>query len=141
MKKWMTLMMMVILLAGCQKTVNDQGQQQYKLDPNSTAKFEAATEGAISAGAALSVFFPWLLPFVTAAGGAFAAWKKVKPQLETAQSKEAMYYNTTDSIVQGIENFKATNPAEWEKLKAFLRVTPEIENVIKAIRGLPHIEG
>jgi len=131
-----------VFAVSCQKTENlETGETLYKLDPNTTAKVETAAAAAISIGTALSMLFPWLIPVVTAAAGALTTWKTVKPKLETAQVKEKLYYNTTSSIVQGIEIYKELNPKDWNKLKSFLKVTPELENVIKAIRKLPYVGG
>ncbi|HUS74061.1 MAG TPA: hypothetical protein VMY06_13460, partial [Sedimentisphaerales bacterium] len=131
-----------IFAVSCEKTSSlDAGETLYRLDPNTTAKVETAAAATISVGTALSVFFPILIPFVTAAAGALTAWKAVKPKLTTAQVKEKLYYNTTSSIVHGIEIYKEFNPQGWLSLKAYLKVTPEIENVIKAIRKLPYVGG
>jgi hypothetical protein len=135
----------VILLAGCLKSIDPvTGQTRVGLDPNSRV-VAAAEVGAGVVGATL----PFLGPLGGLIGGglltALAAWRKYKPLLLTAKSEAEQYHAAATATVLGIEDFKKENPEAWAKLGALIEpqlgkvglTGLQVENVIRAIRGLP----
>lgn len=129
--KWIMLAVCVLMM-GCQQAF------QQPVDPNVAANVEVVAETTLTVMTALSPFFPILLPVIAAGVGGLATWKKVKPKLLATQTKEKLYYKTTEAVVTAIEGFKVSNPDDWEKLEAKLIKTigPEANNVIRALRGL-----
>jgi len=139
---WMAVVIVLCLgVAGCIKSEGPGGETYYRVDPNIAAEVERDVAVGITILQALSIIWPELLPagLLIATGGGLAVWKKLKPQLTEAQTRQALYYATTEGVVGAIEQFKETNPTEWKKLKKQLDdlVGPEAENVIRALRGLP----
>jgi len=130
---------MCLCLVGCLKTVTPDGETKYSIDPNKAEKIEVIAEPVVGVLQALAPLYPALIPFATALGGAFAAWKTQKPKLVKAQTEGELYQNTTGTLVAILEKFKQTNPDEWAKLEEKLadKIGPETENVIRVLRGLP----
>ncbi len=139
------LMLAMVSMAGC-VTATDPvtGEKTYAVDPNSGVVKVVETAAAAAEVAAPFVAGPWGL-LLTAIAGAGAAWLKVKPSLTTAKAKAEHYYAATASVVTAIEEFKKQAPDAWTKLETAINeqltkqnVDPKtIENVIRAIRGLP----
>jgi len=118
------------------------GVKTVSLDPNVPAVAEPLVEAAAG-----------LAPLFGDAGilvggilvGILGAWRKVKPDLETAKSDAEQSYAAAAAVVEAVEEFKASNPSEWSKLGAMIEarlakqgMDPEvIKNVIRGIRGLP----
>lgn len=103
---------------------------------------EAVAEGV----AAVGPFFGATGALIAGiAAGALGAWKKVKPGLTVAKTEAEQYHATSAALVQALESFKETNPTEWDKMGALIAaelnkqgIDPKnIENVIRALRGLP----
>ena len=143
MKKGMLILLLgLFLIVGCQKiTTTDPNTgivtTQYAIDPNGTAKPEAIAEIGLVISTGLGAFFPLAAAIAGILGGVLATWKKYKPQLTAAQKSETLAYNATSSLVGLIEDLKDMNPETWEALKTKLKIGPEVENVIRSIRGLP----
>ena len=128
-------LLVLVALAGCVETNGGVA-----LDPNVVAKVETTTETALSIATILGAIWPAIIPFVTAAGGIYGTWLKVKPKLLEEQSRAMMYANITKWSVKTIEDFKAANPEKWEELeKKYWTdiIGKEAENVIRELRGLP----
>ena len=138
MKKRLFVLLIVLGLCGCIKEIRD-GQTTYRLDPNEAAKYEQTVEVSGSILQALVPIFPWLAPIVAGGAGVYATYKQQKPKFLAEQSRADMYHNTAGSLVAIVEKFKETNPAEYEKLRDKLEDTidKDVENVIRALRGLP----
>ena len=115
------------------------GETKYSLDPNAAVKVEQAVEVAGGIATLLVPFLPWLAPIITAGGGAYATYKTQKPKLVKAQTESEAWHNAASTMVLTFEKFKKTNPAEAEKLSAKFADTMgiDVENVIRALRGLP----
>lgn len=131
---------LLMLMGGCLSSIDPfTGEKKYRLDPNETAVWEKRGEAAVGIAGILSTFWPALLPFAGYGAHAIKAWKTVKPKLEQAQTEADMYHTSTRSIVLAIDEFKKSNPEDWAKLKDKLEkaVGPEVENIIRALRGLP----
>lgn len=132
-------------LGGC-ITATDPvtGEKTYAVDPNSKVvqSAEVAAEGLAAIGPLFGATGGLIAGLAT---GVLAAWRKVKPSLIEAKTKAAQYYAATAATVTGIEEFKKTSPDSWEKLGELIdaQLTKQgldpktIENVIRAIRGLP----
>jgi hypothetical protein len=132
-------------LGGCLTSVDPStGQKQVSVDPNSPVIMtgEAAAQGIM----ALGPFFGATGGLIAGiAAGILAAWKKVKPSLVAAKTEAAQYHAATAATVTALESFKASNPMEWTKLGELIstQLTKQnmdplvIENVIRAVRGLP----
>lgn len=142
-RKWILFMIVsavLLFVSGCLMRIDPiTGERTYQIDPNAIPAYEETAEAAIGILAILSTIWPVLLPAVGIAAGVYGTWKKVKPQLATAQSEAAMYHTATKSVVTAIENFKINNPKEWLILEERLKkaIGPNAENVIRALRGLP----
>jgi hypothetical protein len=120
------------------------GQQTRVLDPNSSLVIGGEAAAQMVAG-----YLPFLGPLGAAAGGIIlgilGAWRKVKPSLTTARTEAEHYHAVAAATVAGVEEFKTTNPEQWESLGALLSakakeqgIDPRVlENVIRALRGLP----
>lgn len=137
MKRKLLLAIMLVGLCGCIKTVTD-GKATYRLDPNEAAKYEKVAETSLTIMQVLTPFFPWLAAPVLAGGTAYATYKTQKPKLIKEQTRADLYHDAAGSLVVALENFKKTNPAEYEKLRDKLidKIGPEAENAIRGLRGL-----
>lgn len=139
--KLVICMVLGLLVAGCITSVDPEtGKTLYSLDPNVVSTIEPLVETGITIGTILAAIFPVLVPIVTAAGGIYGTWKKLKPQVVKAQTEAGLYHTAVSSLVQAIEDYKESDPEGWEKLKAKIKVGDKVENVIRAIRLLPPIE-
>lgn len=146
---WLIVMVVLTLcLAGCRKATDvDTGKPFWTVDPNKAQKIERVADTASQILAILGVLWPALLSVGTGVAGALAVWRKYKPKLTQAES-EALLYHTLGSVtIDGLEEFKKLYPEEWKNLLAELEavkgkiLSPEerrkIENLIRALRGLP----
>jgi len=110
------------------------------VDPNVVAKLNkisdmiSALAPPVAAGG--SLIWPGFALIAGLAGGAAAAWKKYSDGLAEAKDESTLYYNTITSIATGVENFKKSNPVEWETLKKTLSDTigKKAEAVIDGVR-------
>lgn len=134
-----TICLAGLMCAGCIKGISESGEKTYALDPNAGVKVEQTIDASLSVATLASTFFPWLLTIIAPAVAIYGTWKRVKPKLVEAQGRADMYYNVTESVVTGIEDYKEANPDERAKLGAILTkfIGPEAENVIRAMRNLP----
>lgn len=145
-RNWLLIVGVSIMLAfscfGCIKSTDTQGRTTYQADPNIVTKVEQGVEQSIGILTILGAFWPILLPIATAVGGGLATYKKIKPQVTSAQTEAKIYYNTTASIVVAIEDLKKQNPKSWEDLRDRLYDTigENGEAVIRGMRGLPPVE-
>ena len=138
MKKWILSIILLVCITGCTKEIDDQGKATWKLDPVRTKQVEDAIEGGASL---LSAVYPPALAAVVTLLGLLGYWrKKIKPNYEKAQTEANLYHTTTHTIVAAIEELKKTDNAAWKKLEKELAMSVNLENVIRAIRGLPKIE-
>jgi len=146
---WLAMTLGLTLgMAGCRKATDvDTGKQFWTVDPNKAQKIEQGAEAAGRILAILGILWPVLLPAGAGVAGALAVWRKYKPKLTQAES-EALLYHTLGSVtVDGIEEFKKLYPEEWKKLIVELEAVKgkilsaeerrKIENLIRALRGLP----
>ena len=148
MRKWIAVVLLAGWLAiGCAscitETDSETGAETYRLDPNGVVQIEQKIDAGIGILSILSAFWPFLLPVATGVGGAYAEWKKIKPELLVAQEKERLAHIAGLATAQGIEGFKSLYPAEWTKLETQLvalkdkLVKPEdlllVENLIRAL--------
>lgn len=147
MRTSMLVLVVVVLamVAGCVTAIDPAtGAKTYALDPNSTV---VAIGEMVGTGAgAVAPFLGGPVGLVVGAiAGIAAAWAKVKPSLTKARTKADQYYAATAATVTGIEEFKKASPEAWSKLGTLIdeqltkqNIDPKtIENVIRAIRGLP----
>lgn len=142
MKKLILLIVACVALSGCMKIIDPiTGQTKYAIDPNAAAKIEKPAETVVSVLGVLGTFWPALLPFATAAVGAVAAWKRIKPKLTEAQTTSNLYHTSTQSLVAAIEEYKKHDPEGWDKLKGELGDWPtRVENVIRALRNMSPLD-
>ena len=146
MRTWLMLVVACLILGGCQVTkVTDpntgETEKQYVLDAPMADKVEAGAEVAIGAGGIASTFFPWLIPVVTAAGGALASWRRIRPKLETAVNERDAYYTGGSVLAQALEEVKTTMPDVWKKVGPVIEKANgpvgRAEDAIRGFRGLP----
>lgn len=132
-------------LAGCVTSIDPTtGEKTYALDPNSPAVAIGEMVGTGAGAIAPFLGGTWGL-VVGAIAGIAAAWAKIKPSLTQTRTKADHYYAATASVVTAIEEFKKASPEAWLKLETAINeqltkqnIDPKtIENVIRAIRGLP----
>lgn len=139
--KWMALLL-VLLFAGC--TVQNGATT---VDPNVVSAIEGIAEGTGTTAVALT---PILGPLAAAIGGVILGglrvWRKMKPELMEAKGKQEIAYAATSVLVKSIEQLKKDHPEDWDKHlepiihKAIVTAGMDpkvVENVIRAIRGLP----
>ncbi len=134
-------MLMVFCCIGCITTTDEEtGEKRYDLDPNIAGQIEQGAETGITITQALSVFWPALIPVVTAAGGIFATYKKIKPKLQKATNERDTYYKGGEVLATVLEDIKTNQPDIWAK------VAPKLEDLIKsslnienAVRGFRHL--
>lgn len=138
---WMCVLL--VLVVGCVKTVDpNTGQTLVGLDPN----IPAIVEPIVQAGAGLAPLFG---PIGAAIGGVLvgilAAWRKIKPSLVAAKAEAEQYHAAASAVVTALEEFKGTNAEAWKEIGLYISqqltkqgIDPKtIENVIRALRGLP----
>lgn len=140
MKKIVFVSLILFFVVGCTKEVTPDGKTTYRADPCSLAKIEQGVEGGLGILNILSVFWPALLPVAAAGAGVYGTYRKVKPKLLESQTKANLYHTSTHALVTAIEDFKKNNPEAWSKLKEEIKMGPQVESVIRALRGLPPIE-
>lgn len=142
MKKWIVVMLAALAVGGCVKSLDPvTGEKKYSIDPCEAAEYEKKAEEGIAILTAVGAFVPELLTFAITAGGLLGYWKtKIKPELADAK--------TLDKIaILGIDAYREKYPKRVDELVAELEavkrkfVSPEdmlrIENLIRAVRGLP----
>ena len=141
MKKWIFVCVLALLVVGCIRGVDpNTGEPTWRVDPNVAGDIEGYAQTGITIMGLLGAFFPVLIPATTLAGGIFATWRKMKPKVTAAQTRAELCHTSTASLVTAIDEYKKIDPDGWEKLKARIKVGPEVENIIRAIRNLPPIE-
>ena len=130
-------MMALLVVVGCVTSIDPvTGETLYGLDPNAV-KIEPVVETVITIGTLLAPLFPMIIPALTLITGGFGIWLKMKPQITKAQNRATLLHTGVSSLVMAVEELKKISPDGWEKLKTEIKVGPEIENIIRAIRGLP----
>ena len=88
---------------------------------------------------ALSVVNPALGVIGGLLVGIAGAWKKMKPEIETAKTEADIASSAGVATAQAIEEFKTKFPDEWGKLEAFFTKYhgQTVENFYRALRDLP----
>ena len=142
MKKILFIIVMMLFIGGCVKVVTvdpNTGLESmaYAIDPNVVGQTEQIGGIVYSISSGLGAFFPWATGVAGIVGGLLGAIARYKPKLTGLQTKQEITYNSTEALVGLIEELKKTNPETWTSLKDRLKIGPEVENVIRAIRGLP----
>lgn len=142
MKKMLIVMIMLLACSGCMKEIitdpnTGEATTKYSIDAEKAEKIESGAEAAQGVAGAVGLVYPVGTFIAGVIGTGLALWRKYKPALIQAQKKEEIAYNATTSLVGLIEDLKEVSPDTWEKLKKKLKIGPEVENVIRAIRGLP----
>ena len=147
MRKWtLSIVLGVVIglsgsfcLHGCTKEIDDQGKTTWKLDPIRAEQIEDTIEGGANL---LKVIYPPAGAAMVTLLGLLGYWrKKIKPSFEKAKIEANLYHTTTHTIVAAIEELKKTDNPAWKKLEKELGpMSVNLENVIRAIRGLPKIE-
>ena len=152
MRKFLKVFVLVVLstamlavMYGCiQHTDPTTGIKTWVLDPNVVGTVDTAANAAEQVAPtliALSVLWPPLAAVGGIILGVVGMWKKLKPQVAKEQSKAEIAYTATSVLVNVIEDLKS-NKELWALLKPKLQerfgeLGTSIENVIRAIRGLP----
>ncbi len=153
-KDWLVWGLLIVLLlavlmtlcTGCESYVNDDGDKVYRLNPVVAGKVEKTAEGAIDILGILTPLIGAVAPIAMGGiGTGLAVWRKMKPKLVTAQTKQVMAHSAASAVVDGIDEFKRLHPKEWEKLREQLNDsikgsgmdTAMIENFIRSLRGIP----
>jgi len=134
----MVLLVVALVVAGCVPgTDPNTGAKTWRFDPNAAATAEKYVETGTSIMTVLAPIFPVLYPVLLITGGVLAGWRKMKPKVTKAQNRAELCHTAIESLVVAIEELKEVSPESWEKLKEKIKVGPEIENIIRAIRLLP----
>ena len=129
-----------LLCGGCTEQLNPStGEQETIVSPKAVVVLDTAAEAAPGLAGLMALLFPALLPVSTLLVGAAGMWKRMKPKIAAATKEADVYHAATESIVQVLEQWKATNSDAWETLRAKLgnSIGDNTEAVIRAIRGLP----
>lgn len=142
MKKMAIVIVMILACSGCMKEIvtdpnTGETTTKYSIDPEKAGNIESGAEAAQGVAGAVGLVYPVGTFIAGIIGTGLALWRKYKPALVQAQKKQELAYNATTSLVGLIEDLKEISPDTWEKLKEKLKIGPEVENVIRAIRGLP----
>jgi hypothetical protein len=151
MRKFVVWLMLCVLLlvhvAGCQKSVDEQGRTVYKADPNKVKAGEEGAAGGVNLLGVLSVFYPALLPVSTAAAGVLGAWFKVRPKLNEYRTTNQLLRDGTFAFVEGIELLKKESPEQAKIVLDLIegckdkiiskKDRAKIEAIIRGLRGLP----
>jgi len=139
------VMFMLVLFAGCeiQEAVNPETgktEKTYALDQEQADKVEDVAETLITTGSIASSFLPWLAPFVAAAVGGFATWKKIRPKLNQATNERDSYYKGGEVLAIALDDIKTNQPEVWAKIvPAIEKATGPIGHAENAIRGFRHL--
>lgn len=126
----------VLLVVGCaslQKSVTQEQKARTAKRLDDTAEGLKDVSGIATA---LGVIWPAAIPIGTLLLGAAGVAKKLKPELEAAETKADVYINTATGLVKAIEEYKVAHPEGWESLKIFLqkKVGIKAEETIRKIR-------
>ena len=144
-KGWVLVVCVLSLTAGCVTSVDPAtGEKTYAVDPNMSTQVEGVAQ-AVGSLASLLGSTGALVGGVIL--GAVGAWRKVKPSLTEARTQAEHYHAATTATVEAIEQFKESAPEAWTQLGELIDgrlskqgIDPKtVENVIRAIRGLPAI--
>jgi hypothetical protein len=132
-------------VAGCVETVDPiTGEERVALDPNATAV--VVTEQVAKGVSGVAPLFGTVgIAIGSVLTGVLGAWYRIKPRLTAAKSEAAQYHAVAASTVEALEAFKVSNPEQWAQLGTLISeqltrqgVDPKVvENVIRALRGLP----
>lgn len=150
MKRWIYILitsLLLVLFVGCTSSVNPEtGEKVYSMDPNTGLAIESGAAAGVTLLGVLSIFIPALIPVSTAAGGALAAWLKLRPKLEESREERALYHDIGLALVDGVEEYKKRDPENAAKLLVILETTKNkiinpndlanIEAMIRGLRGL-----
>jgi hypothetical protein len=135
------IIVVMVVLAGC--VVAPTGEAV--LTPEAIETIDAVAVAAEPAGqlaVALSMFWPPAAILGGILAGAAGAWKKMKPELITAQNHADLGMKAGEATASAIEEFKKQHPDEWSMFSDYLNsyhgVT--VENFYRALRGLPQKE-
>ena len=133
-------------VSGCRYYTDGSGQDTVKLTDEVTGVLDTASDLApvvqdVLVGA--SVAFPvaaGVLGVVAGVIGAFTgAYKKYRPQITREHDKAVQAGNITKAVVYAIEQYKLSNPDNWDDLKNYLKsefkdkVSPEALAVVEAL--------
>lgn len=145
---WLILCVMVSLhVAGCQKGTDEQGENVYRLDPNTVGALEKSAGAGITLLQVLSALVPAILPVSTAGAAVLATWLKIRPAFNEYKSTNVILHDGACVFVEMVEQLKKENPEEAAKVLAKMEalkdkiINPEdrkkLEAVIRGLRGLP----
>ena len=142
------LLLLTLLLClglGCLKetTVDPntgETETTWQVDPNKADKGEAIAEVAVGAGGVASLFWPALVPLVSAGAAGLATWRKIRPKLEQATHERDVGFKAGSAMAEAFDFLKEKHPAVWDDVKPIIeKVTKpasEMENTIRGFRGL-----
>jgi len=139
MKKLLICVVLALLVGGCVKGTDSEGNTTWRLDLGKAGQVEQGAEGAAGILNIIGAYWPPAgaagLTLLTALG----IWKKkIKPNYEKAKTDANLYHTTAHTIIAAIEELKKTDPAAWKKLEKELGpMSIHLENVIRGMRGLP----
>lgn len=140
------LTLLLCLGLGCLKetTVDPNSGETittWRVDLNKADHGEAITEVAVGAGGLVSVFLPWLAPFVSAGVAGLATWRKIRPQLDVATHERDVAHKAGAAMAEAFELVKTKHTGVWNDIKPIIEAvtepTSEMENAIRGFRGLP----
>lgn len=140
MKKWIILIVLLVV-CGCVRTIDERGQSSWKFDPVATVKGEAAAEAGFSILNALGSVYP---PAAGAGGLGLlilGLWKKKwKPQIQQAKTESELYTTTTQCFVEAMNQIKKDHPKIWkDTVLPTIQVQPQwnvkTENAVRGLRG------
>ena len=140
------LMLLMVGFVGCEMLQADDGQTRLRLNPKIGKDIEAGAEKGLEL---LTVLAPLLGPAGGIAVGGLATGlailKKLRPKLETAQTKAEMSNTVAGCLVTALEEVKTKHPDAWKKSREQIVFQLEdsgidtkiLENAIRGLRGLP----
>lgn len=134
-----SLALWMLIVAGCQKAVGPDG---VVLDPNAPPLIEPVIETGITLAQLLGAIWPPLIPIGTLAGGIFAAYKRLKPQIQEAQTAKDKYLAAGETLTGVLEDIKKNEPTVWAQIGPRIEkatsssVVTALENTLREFRGL-----
>ncbi len=139
MKKWLLLVAMLLCLSvgGC---VEGETDGHVRLDPNTAEQFEDVAEGAVGIVTALSLLFPYLVPFAAGGAGILGTWKRLKPKLTAVQVENDNLAWGGELLAEALEGIKEDYPETWAKvgpgIHRAIKSSLSLENAIREFRHL-----
>jgi len=105
-------------------------------EPNAPPMIDPVIQTTQGVGAILSPLWPPAGMLLTAVGGLFAGYKKLKPKLDEAKTQEEKYLAGGKALSSILEDIKSQNPTVWKQIAPKINLARmQAENIGAAIDG------